>query len=162
MKINNKRIIPYIYIIYSIIATLFVVFIVMKIFPLKIFHTNLIYLLPLVGVVLLIFIKLRGYQLFEYDSDGEALNFSNDNCIKLNISSTKRRSEFPKRKLKSYKITNNLFKKSLKMTMTSKRSNTGYSKLEYDLTYLSKNEFKGLKKSLDKVLDENKKGLNDI
>lgn len=163
MKLNNKRVKPYVYTVYLFIGLLFVFFLITKLFPLRIFK-HIPYNMPLiVGIILYAITKYRGSPLFEYDSDGEALNFKNEDVILSNfISSPKKSSEFPKRKLISYKIKGNFLKKILEITITSKKSNKGYSRLKYNLSYLSKKEITKLHKSLDKVLEKNKTLQNEV
>ncbi len=163
MKINNKKIKSYIQFIYLLIGTLFILFLVTKFYPLRVFKRIPVYMFPVSGFVLLIITQYRGKQLFEYDSDGEALNFKNEDPVLSNlIPSLKKSSEFPKRKLNSYKINENPLKKTLKVTIKSKKSRTGFSQLKYDISYLKKIEIKRIKKSLDKVLDENKTPQNEM
>ncbi|APD07942.1 hypothetical protein UJ101_02443 [Flavobacteriaceae bacterium UJ101] len=157
MKINNKRIKSYIQSIYLIIGLLFALFLITKLFPIRAFAHIPINIFPIIGLILLVITRYRGNQLFEYDSDGEALNFKNEDIVLSNfIASSKKSSEFPKRKLVSYKVKNSFLKRTLEITITSKKSSTGFTKLKYDISYLKKTEIKGIKKSLDKVLEENK------
>ncbi len=162
MKINNKRIKSYIQFIYLLIGTLFVLFLVTKFYPFRVFKRIPVYMFPVSGFILLIIMQYRGKQLFEYDSDGEALNFKNkDAVLSYFIPSLRKHSEFPKRKLNSYKINKNPLKKTLKVTIKSKKSRTGFSQLKYDISYLKKAEIKKIKKSLDKILEENKTNQNE-
>lgn len=163
MKINNKRIKPYIQIIYTIIGLLFAIFLITKLFPLRAFKQVPSYIFLITGIVLFIITRYRGNQLFIYDSEGEALNFKNEDVILSNlISSSKKSSEFPKRKLISYKVKGHFLKKTLEITITSKKSTTGYTKLKYDVSYLNKKEINGIKKSLKRVLEENKNFQNEM
>lgn len=94
----------------------------------------------------------RGRQIFEYDSDGEALNFKNRNVILFldkNLS-----DEFPKYKLLSYEIVNLFILKRLYITISSKKSNS--LTLRYEVSYLTKKELSDLKISLSKVIKKNK------
>ncbi|MFV0529975.1 MAG: hypothetical protein ACK5MD_00860 [Flavobacteriales bacterium] len=157
MRLNNKKIKSYIWFVYVLIGILFTLFVITKFFPIRIFNQIPIYVFPIFGFILFVVIQYRGKQWFEYDSDGEALNFKNEDVVLSHfISSSKKHSEFPKRKLHSYQITGNIFKRTLEILLRSKKSNTGYSKLKYDISYLNKTEVKNIRKSLDKVLEENK------
>lgn len=93
---------------------------------------------------------LRGPQIFEYDSDGEALNFRNTYVPSFQKIYT---DEFPKYKLMKFEIIDALLLRRLYVTVTGKR---GLVTLKYDISYLRPNEVKALKMSLNKVLKSNK------
>ncbi len=105
-----------------------------------------------IPAILLIIFYVRGRQIFEYDSDGEALNFKNSNVIVFLDKSLS--DEFPKYKLLSYEIVNAFIFKRLFVTISSKKS---YSViLKYDISYLTRKEVRDLKFSLNKVIRQNK------
>ena len=114
------------------------------------FSSILFLLIPLVFITIF---YLRGRQIFEYDSDGEALNFKNRNV--LPYLSTPVSDEFPKYKLLSYEIVNAVILKRLFITISSKKSHSVI--LKYDISYLTKKELGDLKFSLSKVISQNKK-----
>lgn len=114
------------------------------------------YLLILVPLILLFGFYMNGRQIFEYDSDGEALNFKNRNV--LLFLDKPLNDEFPKYKLKKFEIVKFLFFKRLYVTITSKKSN--FTTLKYDISYLTKKELGDLKYSLNKVIKENKQNLH--
>lgn len=93
---------------------------------------------------------LRGRQIFEYDSDGEALNFKNRNVLFYQKAIS---DEFPKYKLVSYEIIDVLILQKLYINVSSKKNKV--ITLKYDISYLSKKELKDLKFSLSKVIKEN-------
>ena len=93
---------------------------------------------------------LRGRQIFEYDSDGEALNFKNRNVLFYQKAIS---DEFPKYKLVSYEIIDVLILQKLYISVSSKKNKV--ITLKYDISYLSKKELKDLKFSLSKVIKEN-------
>ncbi|WP_027377229.1 hypothetical protein [Kaistella palustris] len=95
---------------------------------------------------------LRGRQIFEYDSDGEALNFKNRNVFRLFAKAVS--DEFPKYKLKNYEVLNALLFKKLYITVSSKKNSALI--LKYDISYLTKKELSDLKLSLSKVIKTNK------
>lgn len=97
-------------------------------------------------------IFLKGRQIFEYDSDGEALNFKNYATIPFLGKEAK--DEFPKYKLIRYEIVNAILFKRLYITISSKKKNETI--LKYDISYLTINEIKDLKSSLNKVIKANK------
>ncbi|KPH14614.1 hypothetical protein [Chryseobacterium sp. ERMR1:04] len=109
------------------------------------------YLLPIIPVGLLIAFYLRGRQIFEYDSDGEALNFKNRNIVPFLDKPLS--DEFPKYKLLSYEIIDIFFIKRLYITISSKVS--GSTMLKYEISYLTKKEITDLKFSLSRVIKAN-------
>ncbi len=110
------------------------------------------YLLIIIPVLLLVIFYLNGRQIFEYDSDGEALNFKNRNIIPF--LSKPLHDEFPKYKLIKYEIISIFFIKRLYITVSSK--NNGSTMLKYQISYLTRKEVNDLKLSLNKVVKANK------
>lgn len=109
------------------------------------------WLLLVIPITIIIIYYCRGRQIFEYDSDGEALNFKNRNVILfLNKSLS---GEFPKYKLVEYDIVNLFILKRLYIAIKSKKGNIT---LKYDISYLTKKELNDLKISLSKVVKKNK------
>jgi hypothetical protein len=117
------------------------------------FSSILFLLIPLVFITIF---YLRGRQIFEYDSDGEALNFKNRNV--LPYLSRPISDEFPKYKLQNYEILNGFIFKRLYINIASKKYHT--ITLRYDISYLSKKELNDLKFSLSKVIKNNKEREN--
>lgn len=109
-------------------------------------------LLIIIPVVLLIIFHLCGRQIFEYDSDGEALNFKNRNVIPFLDKPL--HDEFPKYKLIKYDVISIFFIKRLYITVSSK--NSGSTILKYQISYLTRKEVNDLKLSLNKVVKANK------
>ena len=116
------------------------------------FLGNESYLLLIIPIVILILFHFRGKQIFEYDSDGEALNFKNRNVITFLDKVVS--DEFPKYKLLNYEVVNALLFKRLYITISSKKSNSVI--LRYDISYLTNKEIKDSKFYLNKVLKANK------
>ncbi len=114
--------------------------------------------LTAIGVSFLYLIHLwRGNPFFQYDSDGETLNFTNRNFYMLfGDPKVVKRAEFPKRKLLGYKISNNPLRRKLILIVSSKRTESEKSKQVFDITYLNKSERKDLKRSLEKIMKRNK------
>ncbi|MCJ7932226.1 MAG: hypothetical protein MUW56_00970 [Chryseobacterium sp.] len=110
------------------------------------------YLLIVVPVLMLVAFHLNGRQIFEYDSDGEALNFKNRNIIPF--LNKPLYDEFPKYKLVKYDIVTIFFIKRLYITVSSK--NSGSTVLKYQISYLTRKEVNDLKLSLNKVVKANK------
>lgn len=113
------------------------------------------YLLIAVPLILLLVFYLSGRQIFEYDSDGEALNFKNRNVIPFLDKSAS--DEFPKYKMIKYEIVNFPLFKRLYVTISSKKNKQ--TTLKYDISYLSKKELNDLKFSLNKVVHANKENI---
>nr|WP_315035576.1 hypothetical protein [uncultured Chryseobacterium sp.] len=110
------------------------------------------YLLIIIPILTLIIFHLNGRQIFEYDSDGEALNFKNRNIIPF--LNKPLHDEFPKYKLIKYDVISIFFIKRLYVTVSSK--NSGSTMLKYQISYLTKKEVNDLKLSLNKVVKANK------
>lgn len=110
------------------------------------------WLLLIIPTTLLMVYYFRGRQIFEYDSDGEALNFKNRNVILFLDKSLS--DEFPKYKLLNYEIIDIFILRRLYITISSKKTNSLI--LRYDVSYLTKKELNDLKISLSKVVKKNK------
>ncbi|MDN3692788.1 hypothetical protein QWZ06_11095 [Chryseobacterium tructae] len=118
------------------------------------FHAlgNESYLMIVVPLLLLFIFHFNGRQIFEYDSDGEALHFKNRNIIPF--LSKALHDEFPKYKLIKYDVVSIFFIKRLYITVSSK--NNGSTILKYQISYLTRKEVNDLKLSLNKVVKANK------
>ncbi|MBP2615286.1 hypothetical protein [Chryseobacterium jejuense] len=110
------------------------------------------YLMIIVPILLLVIFHLTGRQIFEYDSDGEALHFKNRNIIPF--LNKPLHDEFPKYKLVKYDVISIFFVKRLYITVSSK--NNGSTILKYQISYLTRKEVNDLKLSLNKVVKANK------
>ena len=154
MRLNNRNKIGYFQFLSTFVITLFLLGIFMffvEYYFYKLLGSVAILFLVIPTLIIVIF-YLRGRQIFEYDSDGEALNFKNKNVVLFLDKPLS--DEFPKYKLKSYEIVNALILKRLYITISSKKSNAII--LKYDVSYLSKKELNDLKLSLSKVTKNNK------
>lgn len=114
------------------------------------------YLFILLPILFLVAFYCNGRQVFEYDSDGEALNFKNRNIIPFLEKPSN--DEFPKYKLEKYEVVKIFFFKRLYITISSKKAH--HTTLKYDISYLTNKELRDLKYSLNKVLKENKENLH--
>ena len=157
MKFNNKKetnIVPSIYII--IVAVFFTnIFaaIEIKYDDVPFNYSSLIPNAIAVGLALYIFLAGR---YFEFDSDGETLNFkSNGLLISKFFHYREQRTEVPKSKLISFKIANYFFYKRLHIFITS-RNSKGFRHYKYNITFLGNKKCKALKHSLEKVVIYNK------
>ena len=154
MRLNNRNKIGYFQFLSTFVVTLFLLGIFLffvEYYFYKLLGSVAILFLVIPTLIVIIF-YLRGRQIFEYDSDGEALNFKNKNVVLFLDKPLS--DEFPKYKLKSYEIVNALILKRLYVTISSKKSNAII--LKYDVSYLSKKELNDLKLSLSKVAKNNK------
>lgn len=154
MRLSNKSKVPlyrFFYTLLLLILGVSVLFFLLDFFKLKMLGWKGYLLLAVPIVLILLFLK-RGRQIFEYDSDGEALNFKNRSILPL--VSRDLSDEFPKYKLMKYEILNGFFFKNLYVTITSKKSHS--ITLKYDISYLTKKERNDLKISLNRTLKRNK------
>ena len=156
MRLSNRSRIP----IYNFVLTLINVLIVIGLAGFILEKTRLAMfgnesiLFVLLPVVLLILFLVRGRQIFEYDSDGEAVNFKNKNIIPF--LSKEIRDEFPKYKILSYEVVNAIFFKKLFVKIKSRKEHHQAIILKYDISYLTDKEIKDLKFSLKKIIKANK------
>lgn len=100
---------------------------------------------------------IRRKQIFEYDSDGEALNFRNYSIIPF--LGREARDEFPKYKLISFDITDAVLFKRLHIKITSRKKNEIV--LKYDISYLTSSEIRDLKLSLQRTIKANKENSDN-
>lgn len=156
MRLSNRSRIP----IYNFVLTLINVLIVIGLAGFILEKTRLAMfgnesiLFVLLPVLLLILFLVRGRQIFEYDSDGEAVNFKNRNIIPF--LSKEIRDEFPKYKILSYEVVNAIFFKKLFVKIKSRKEHHQAIILKYDISYLTDKEIKDLKFSLKKIIKANK------
>ena len=156
MRLSNRSRIP----IYNFVLTLINVLIVIGLAGFILEKTRLAVfgnesiLFVLLPFVLLILFLVRGRQIFEYDSDGEAVNFKNRNIIPF--LSKEIRDEFPKYKILSYEVVNAIFFKKLFVKIKSRKDHHQAIILKYDISYLTDKEIKDLKFSLKKIIKANK------
>ena len=156
MRLSNRSRIP----IYNFVLTLINVLSVIGLAGFILEKTRLAMfgnesiLFVLLPVVLLILFLVRGRQIFEYDSDGEAVNFKNRNIIPF--LSKEIRDEFPKYKILSYEVVNAIFFKKLFVKIKSRKEHHQAIILKYDISYLTDKEIKDLKFSLKKIIKANK------
>ena len=155
MIINNRRVKKQIVFQYLLI----VVIVAISVFDDSIsgFYKDFIsetYLYQFLALVVIVLFWL-GYPLFNYDSDGEALVLEASEPILISkITGRKFVAEFPKNKLQDFRIKELMFKKTLYLHLRSKDKTTV---LKSSISYLNEKEVSRLKKSLNKVLKNNKK-----
>lgn len=154
MRLNNRNKSGY----FRLLITVFLVIFILGVitFLLEFFVYDYLdwseWLLVGIPLFLLIIMYAKGRQIFEYDSDGEALNFKNKNVIAFLDKDLN--DEFPKYKMLSYEIIDIFILKRLYITVSSKKNKSLI--LRYDISYLTKKELKDLIISLSKVIKTNK------
>lgn len=158
MRINNKRLIPFIEKFYALLFLALLAAMTLILIPIGVI-VNVISPYFLIGIILISFLILYflGHQHVEYDSDGEVINIrTKDIFWSKYFPNHKVVMDFPKKKLVSFKVQHSFFKKTLEMYVTSKRTAHGVTKLKFNITFLSKSETNDLKRSLNKIIKNNK------
>lgn len=110
----------------------------------------------LVFIIVAALLTAMGFPKFLYDSDSEVLQITSENPFYKMIGIKKwfRHVEFPKRKMHSFKIKENFFRKRLFIYVRSKE---GYLlKQTFAITFVKKKKIKYLKTSLSRVVKDNK------
>lgn len=157
MRINNKRVIPFIEKFYALLFLSLLAATILVIIPIGVI-VNTVSPYYLIGFILLSLLALHtlGHQHVEYDSDGEVINIRTKDIFWSKYFPQKKIvMDFPKKKLVSYKINHNLFKTTLELFVTSKRTSHGVTKLKFNITFLNKSETYDLKRSLNKIIKQN-------
>lgn len=107
------------------------------------------------ALLVILFLIYRGKPQFIYDSDGEVLNFTaSEPNLKFLGKRFVTHTEFPKRKLASYKINSYPFRRKLTVYIKSKDGSPKKQKIS--ISYLKRREVRDLKRSLDRVLVTNR------
>ncbi|MFD1095818.1 hypothetical protein [Salegentibacter chungangensis] len=111
--------------------------------------------LPNIMVLLLgVYVHKIG-QSFDFDSDGETLNFKNNGVFFSKFMEYRvKKAEFPKRKLAKFRFTNYGIYSSLTIYISSRRRR-GYKKYTFNTTFLSRKKKRGLIASLNNVVAKN-------
>ncbi len=95
-------------------------------------------------------------QSFDFDSDGETLNFKNNGLFFSKFMEYRvKRAEFPKGKLISFRVLDFGIYSSLKIYIRSRRKK-GPRSYTFNITFLSKKKKRGMVESLNKVVLKNK------
>jgi len=91
-------------------------------------------------------------QSFDFDSDGETLNFKNNGVFFSKFMEYRvKKAEFPKRKLGKFKFIDIGIYSALTIYIKSRRRK-GYRKYTFNTTFLTRKKKKGMVESLNKVL----------
>ena len=153
MRISNSRLKPVTLLIFGLSGLLILLDLIISGVSGSIgeyFENRFLSMSGAVGILALIFL---GNQYFEYDSDGEVLIFNSKNILfgwlfrRVNTL-----TEFPKRKLHSYK-TSGFIKKKLHIYIASKNHSLIHH--TFNITYLNNQERRNLLRSLDRTLKTN-------
>ena len=160
MRLSNRNRIPVFSFIYSLVGIIFILGVIAYILEINKFDIfgNKVWILLAIPLMLFLLLYFIGRPVFEYDSDGEALNFRNSHIL-YSLTKKNAKDEFPKYKLLKFNIVNVLFFKRLYVYISSKKSHVII--LKYDVTFLSKKQLKDLKFSLNKVVKINKEVRNE-
>ena len=160
MRLSNRNRIPVFSFIYSLVGIIFILGVIAYILEINKFDIfgNKAWILLAIPLMLFLLLYFIGRPVFEYDSDGETLNFRNSHILYL-LTKKNAKDEFPKYKLLKFNIVNVLFFKRLYVYISSKKSHVII--LKYDVTFLSKKQLKDLKFSLNKVVKINKEVRNE-
>ena len=156
MRINNKRVIPFINLIYTLLFIGVFVSILLILVPISIITAAISpYILTGLFIISIYLFYKFGHQHFEYSSDGETLNIKTQDIFwSKYFEKTIRTVDFPKSKLINFKIEQGI-KTVLELYVTSKRTSNGITKLKFNITYLNNNEINDLKRSLSKIIKTN-------
>ena len=160
MRLSNRNRILVFSFIYSLVGIIFILGVIAYILEINKFDIfgNKVWILLAIPLMLFLLLYFIGRPVFEYDSDGETLNFRNSHILYL-LTKKNAKDEFPKYKLLKFNIVNVLFFKRLYVYISSKKSHVII--LKYDVTFLSKKQLKDLKFSLNKVVKINKEVRNE-
>lgn len=106
----------------------------------------------IVTLILGLYIHRIG-QSFDFDSDGETLNFKNNGVFFSKFMEYRvQKAEFPKRKLGKFKFVDYGIYSALTIYIKSRRKK-GYRKYTFNTTFLTRKKKKGMVASLQKVLE---------
>ncbi|MGB6094288.1 MAG: hypothetical protein WBF83_11070 [Moheibacter sp.] len=165
MRINNKRVIPIVNIVYTflmlgILCGLLLILVpipaIINLVPHE-FRPEFPYLIICLFSLLIFSFKKTGPQQFEYSSDGETITIrTKDPFWSKYFPQNVRMVDFPKRKLSGFKIKKKSFGKRLELYIRSKRSKDGINRIYLNIKYLNDKEISDLKRSLYKVIQKNK------
>lgn len=156
MRFTNKSEVKIIPSIYIVLIAIFVtnVFVNIEIMASSETEQELTFghILPNIVTLLLAFYVHRIGQTFDFDSDGETLNFKNNGVFFSKFMEYRvKKAEFPKRKLGKFKFLDLGIYSSLTIYIRSKRKQ-GYRKYTFNTTFLTRKKKKGMVDSLNKVL----------
>lgn len=171
MRISNKRLSPIVDVIYTLLifGIVFGVLLIiipvpsiMKEVPLFI-QPYFAYLMVIFSVFLIYVFKKMGRHQFEYNSDGETITIRiKDPFWAKYFPANLKIIDFPKRKLKAYKVKRWFFIKRLDLYINTKRNIDGVSKFSFNIIFLTNKEIIDLRRSLHKIVQRNKENESSI
>lgn len=163
MRINNKRVNVWVASAYSLFLMALAFSILLLIVPISpIVNKVSPYLLIGLSLFLIFIFYKLGHQNFEYNSDGEVLNIKTHDPFWIQyFPNSKVFVDFPKKKLTGYQIRNKILTRKLDLFLKSKRTKKGYIRLTFTITYLNHSEITDLKKSLNRILANNKLAIQN-
>lgn len=133
----------------NLFLALGVILFVFEYFKIGSFNYKRLILIVAPLILLFIFYKL-GNAIFEYDSNGEALTIRSKGVMPFQ---KEKNDEFPKYKLESYEFFSLLIYKRLYLKLSSKKKS--HIILKYDISFVTKQEIRDLKISLNKIIKNN-------
>ncbi len=155
MKLQNKQTKSKITVINILLLIIFFTSLIFSYLDISILRSN-DEIVCIVSLIILLYISYLGCPYFLYDSNGETLILHNKKALPFAFLVHEKQSDFPKRKLIKYSIDNKpLFKRKLDVYISSKRVNSGLSKISFDISYLTSKQVKNLNISLNKIVKEN-------
>lgn len=157
MRLTNKNQASFYNFVFTCINLLLAIGIVVSLFDILNFERSIFVRIALIAVpaTLLLLFLLLGKQIFEYDSDGEVLNFRNRSIVPFLQKG--KSDEFPKYKLKKYEIAGFFVYRKIFIYIYSKKDKV--ITLKYDISFLTRQQVKDLKISLSKVMKINRENV---
>lgn len=154
MRLSNREKKPFYSFIYALGGIVFLLGLIAYILEINKFDVfgSKSWILLVIPLVLFAFLYMMGRPIFEYDSDGEALNFRNGHILYL-LAKRDAKDEFPKYKVVKYNIIKIFIFKRLYVYIISKKNQVLI--LKYEISYLNKKQIEDLKFSLNKVVKNN-------
>ena len=161
MRLSNRSRVPVYSFVYSLSGIVFILGIIAYILEINKFDVfgDKSWVILLIPALMFLFLYFLGRPIFEYDSDGEALNFRNNHILYL-LSKKNAKDEFPKYKLLKFNVVNALIFRKLHIYITSKKTHVVV--LKYDISFLNRKQVKDLKFSLNKVTKANKELRHEV
>lgn len=155
MRLSNRNRTPVYSFIYSLCGIVFILGIIAYVLEINKFDVfgDKSWVILLVPSLIFLLLYFLGRPIFEYDSDGEALNFRNNHILFV-FASKNAKDEFPKYKLIKFNVVKTLVFRKLYVYISSKKSHVLI--LKYDISFLSRKQVKDLKFSLNKVTKANR------
>lgn len=165
MRINNKRVIPFVNIVYTFLFLGILCGILLILIPIPALvilagpelKPLFPYLIVIIFAVMIVIFKKTGPQQFEYSSDGETITIKTRDPFWFKyFPQNQRMVDFPKRKLTGFRIGNKIFGKNLELFLKSNRNQGATSRVILNIRYLNKKEVSDLKRSLNRIIQKNK------